>query len=351
MFIFSSNIFAIDCTVAGLINGEAYYIKNLASGKYLDVAYSGDSEGDNVWTYVGNKSNAQKWRIEQNSNGTITFWAVVSQTGKALSISSSNAVINTYMASSNQKFTVTRILTGTGKGCYKIAIGSLYLGDTNNIASNAEMMNINSGEQIIWSFQRVDNHEASFCGFNYLINGVLFNTTAFNSTFYSAMNGLGYSARTPVNSSATTELSHLFIGNVWIFSGHSLMNNYGTPIAEILFCNSSGGSNGSIAASAIANSEDNVFAENQVIIYLGCTTAATYNSYNLVSHSYLKGAKCVVGTTLTITSTQANTWINYFSQKAATGATLLECINNANSFVGFTGSQIYIAGDTSQKVG
>lgn len=53
---------------SGITNGAIYYIRNVNSGKYLDVQGAGTSSGTNVWQYDFNGSVAQQWQVEYLSN-------------------------------------------------------------------------------------------------------------------------------------------------------------------------------------------------------------------------------------------------------------------------------------------
>lgn len=48
-------------------SGSYYYIKNLQSGKYLDVEYASDSDGANVSQYIFTGAYNQQWRVVYNS--------------------------------------------------------------------------------------------------------------------------------------------------------------------------------------------------------------------------------------------------------------------------------------------
>lgn len=62
-----------------------YTIKNVASGKALDVFAAGTYDGANVQTYTFNNTCAQKWKVEKNNNGTVSFYSMCSK--KALDVS------------------------------------------------------------------------------------------------------------------------------------------------------------------------------------------------------------------------------------------------------------------------
>lgn len=86
-------------------------IKNVGSGKVLDVQYGNSSSGTNVWQYAGSDANkAQKWRIAANDDGTVSIVSALSSTS-AIDISNGSSAngSNVQLWNSNgsraQKFT------------------------------------------------------------------------------------------------------------------------------------------------------------------------------------------------------------------------------------------------------
>ncbi|MBR1445410.1 MAG: RICIN domain-containing protein, partial [Firmicutes bacterium] len=58
---------------ATLINDGWYYIKNINSQKYVEVANANDSNGANVQQYEGNGNACQKWYVTNLGNNYITL--------------------------------------------------------------------------------------------------------------------------------------------------------------------------------------------------------------------------------------------------------------------------------------
>jgi hypothetical protein len=56
-----------------ITSGNSYYIKNKATGKYLDVTGAADYNGAQVQQYQGNQTKAQQWIVTYNSNGLYTL--------------------------------------------------------------------------------------------------------------------------------------------------------------------------------------------------------------------------------------------------------------------------------------
>ena len=89
-----------------------YTLKDKATGKALDVAGASKKPGANVQLYTPNGTNAQKWRIIKNSDGTYTLHSrlrsdltlTVQRDG---SFEGANLYLNTRQGLTNQKFHVT----------------------------------------------------------------------------------------------------------------------------------------------------------------------------------------------------------------------------------------------------
>lgn len=76
------------------ISGKTFYIKNMFTGQYLDIAGGVAANGTNVQQYKYNGSNAQKWYAHYNSDGTYTFFTPLGNDGTyryALDISGGSA--------------------------------------------------------------------------------------------------------------------------------------------------------------------------------------------------------------------------------------------------------------------
>ena len=354
LFIFVSSISAsaIACTVPGLIQGKQYYIKNVATGKYLDVYYAGDTDGDDVWTYGWNGNPSQTWRIEEGTDGQIVL-TPANTTGKVLTLSQEgNAEISTRYNLSSQKFTITRILTGSTGGCYTISIGNQYLADT---GTTVEAISSSTSSSAAWSFRAVDKGEASYCGFYYQNWQILFFNGYFNTTenfdlFQTVMNTYHYTPRTKTNSTVSVELDRECNDTIWIFNGHGAIDDNNNYTAGIVFVDGEGEQTGSLTASMVESLPANCFASEQLVIYMGCGTAIVHDGKSLVANTYLKGAKCVIGTLNTIDVDDANDWIEAFLNSLNQGKKIEVCINDATALVPDIGT-IYSIGDKNQILG
>ena len=92
-----------------LISGQYYYIKNVRSGKYLDVDHANTSDGTNIlqWQFTGAEN--QKWHIIYLSGGDYKFVSAL-DSSKVLTIADAtgnngvNAILKTFDNSVKQKF-------------------------------------------------------------------------------------------------------------------------------------------------------------------------------------------------------------------------------------------------------
>ena len=60
------------------VDGDYYTVRALHSGRYMEAANSGTADGTAIWqrTYHAG-SDAQKWKILQNSDGTYSFLSLI----------------------------------------------------------------------------------------------------------------------------------------------------------------------------------------------------------------------------------------------------------------------------------
>ena len=93
-------------TSTDLVTKSTYYIKPLgASNMTIDVPSASTANGTNVQIYTKNDTGAQKWKVEKNSDGTYSIKNA--QSGKALELSGNEVQINASTNSSAQKWIFT----------------------------------------------------------------------------------------------------------------------------------------------------------------------------------------------------------------------------------------------------
>ncbi|XEC95850.1 RICIN domain-containing protein [Paenibacillus tarimensis] len=102
-----------------IVSGETYSLRNPKSGKMLDIANNGTADGTNVQIYEDNGSDAQRFTIIDNGDGTYRLIGVTS--GKALDVNGggtadgTNVQIWSYNGGSHQKWRIVFNKDGTYK--------------------------------------------------------------------------------------------------------------------------------------------------------------------------------------------------------------------------------------------
>ncbi len=79
-----------------------YTIKNINSGNMLDVQNGGMNPGTNVWQHKPNGTDAQKWKIEKNQDGSYSF--ISKKNGLKLNVDKENINVEKTNNQKEQKF-------------------------------------------------------------------------------------------------------------------------------------------------------------------------------------------------------------------------------------------------------
>ncbi|MBR6535462.1 MAG: RICIN domain-containing protein [Clostridia bacterium] len=117
----------------------SYKITNNATGKVLDVYAASRASGANVDLYASNDTNAQRWFIYKNTNGTYTMRAKCGTTC-ALSVNNNstaagaNVQMNTYNGAAGQQFKITKL--NALESMEPANIGSNFWGNIRGVGSN-----------------------------------------------------------------------------------------------------------------------------------------------------------------------------------------------------------------------
>lgn len=145
--------------------GEGYCYIRSALGTYVNLKWGNAEDGNVVWTYTNDKSNAMKWRLNTSTfqpipDGTYNIFSQLN--GMTLSIRESslsnwgNAQIETNTDSSSQKFEITYM----GNGYYKIV--NEYSGKALDIwnglsdsGTNVQQYEWNGSNAQLWKFVEI----------------------------------------------------------------------------------------------------------------------------------------------------------------------------------------------------
>jgi len=350
--------------VLGLQSGEVYYIKNIYDEKYLEVKNTSDTSATDVWTNDFNGSESQKWRIQQNSDGSYTLYSLASPTGKVLDVSVNNIDIWSYDSrQSCQKFTLLRDTSLLQGGTYQIKNGNRFI--ISDVSSDTVIPSTSTpGLNSYWSFEPVQKDDADNFTFKYpllTIAGVTvnyFDTTGASSTFVTKCTNMGYRAYHLQGRTAAFAFACLQSDSIWVFTGHCMESTSGNPMATLCFSDNSGNNIGCLTANSTISSgssdraldslANNQLANLQCVLYMGCSTGVSYMGYNLVDDTISKGAHFALGTMNTLLDIEITQWVKKFFEKADTGSTIRDCIDHANYWSNI--GTLHYRGDINAKL-
>ncbi len=336
-FIVPSNAVGL---VTGLVSGDKYYISNYSTGRYLTPVSSSQVSGVGLCTNTPNGLTLSQWQAAIQNDNTVELWNVYSNYGMRLANSSGTPVISNSALSSDYRFTVTRITSGTYEGLYTISINSKYLTQRTSTYNYEVYLADTPISRSYWSFIEVSRDSALLFSFAY----GSYNSTLNNSSFESAFDGMYYDAFAMTNEEAEFGYEMLYDDetDIWVIHDHGAPCNVafytGTGYIDgLITVNSSTRNDASSNGFYIASLTANALAEEKVVLFLACETGESIGSYNLVDVTFNKGAHFVLGVIGSV-ATAANT---------AFLATFINCMYDDNLRISSCVSQARLAARAS----
>lgn len=338
---FSSTVSATEAL--GLKDDTMYYIMNFYTGRLMGLQSNSDANGTNVSTKARAISSLSQWKMDYlQSEGQYQLISANSATAKVLRAASGNLDIYTDSNASTQKFTITRIETGTYQGLYTIKYGSQYVAE--NSSTNNVYLTSSFGNTAAWSFMAVEKGYADMFSFNYFYTDdhgdrIQFDTTWTNAqSFIDVLNNDGYNAYSNVNSNAKYAFNCLQEDEMFVYHGHGLPGG-------IIFSRDNDVATGAIVSYEmvtnyskkylIGSLSTNSLASLRCVLYIGCSTGVDFVSgsqtSNLVRKTYDKGAHFVLGTTEKIYTTTGNKWLDPFLKAVNGGSNISNACATANA--------------------
>lgn len=329
--------------VTGLRTGETYYLRNAATGKYMDVYNAGRTNGTNVTLYAFNGQTNQRFTIVHKGNNVYKL-RPKHASGYTLDVTNSNIDIWQEGNYSYQDFTIVRNVSSQLPGTYYIKFGSKY------VMSNANEDNVvvadtsSYDSKALWSFEKVTHGDAYIFGTRYNNGNESFDTTAMDAEILNCVNNrMGYYGETNINPSKDSVMEALETSDILLINSHS---NAG----EIGLYNGSGALTGTLYASDINALPANKLTSLRVFIASGCNTGNTTSSGdNLVNSAFARGAHFAIGWTESIHNDTANHWNKSFFDKIGDGgATVSEALAHAEYWASC--GSYYRKGDLKQQL-
>ena len=109
-----------DCFQLKKVASQIYSLISCANNLAVDVAGGTATDGNNVWQYTQNGTDAQKWYIYDNEDGTYSFATIKDPNLVLTKDGSGNLVLTFYTRSDAQKFRSTQISPKIANGVYNI---------------------------------------------------------------------------------------------------------------------------------------------------------------------------------------------------------------------------------------
>jgi len=219
--------------VIGLRTGETYYLRNVATGKYMDVYNQGKANGTNILLYGFNGQTNQRFTVVHKGNGIYRL-RPKHASGYTMDVTGSNVDIWQEGSYSTEDFTIMRNVSSQYPGSYYIKYGSKYVmsnADENNVVV-ADTSTYDS--KALWSFEKVSHGDADIFSTRY----TSFDTNGADSHILSCVeNRMGYYGTTNINPSIGSVTEALFYSDIVVCFSHG-------DNGKISFYNGSGAKTG-----------------------------------------------------------------------------------------------------------
>ena len=332
--------------VPGLRTGETYYLRNVATGKYMDVYNQEKTNGTNILLFGFNGQTNQRFTVVRKGNGIYRL-RPKHASGYTMDVTGSNVDIWQEGSYASEDFTITRNVSSQYPGSYYIKYGSKYV--MSNASENSVVVADTStyDSKALWSFEKVSHGDADIFSNRFTNSDGTFDTTGADSHIYQCLeNRMGYNAMRLLNWTADSALDYICADDIVVFNGHGYSSG-----GSLLFFNSSGIQTGTITANNNINTlPANKLNSIRVFIASACSSGKTSSSHgNLINSLFAKGAHFSIGWTETIAVEPSNHWLKSFFDKIGDkGATIKDAIDHAEFWSHCGG--LYYKGDLSQQL-
>lgn len=325
--------------VTGLRTGETYYLRNVATGKYMDVYNQEKANGTNILLYGFNGQTNQRFTVVHKGNGIYRLRPKHAN-GYTMDVTGSNVDIWQEGSYASEDFTIMRNVSSQYPGSYYIKYGSKYVmsnaGEDNVVVADTSTYD----SKALWSFEKVSHGDADIFSMRY----PGYDSSGVDSHILSCVdNRMNYYGTTNINPAISTVFDALSHSDIVELHSH------GDP-GRMAVYDSSGNITGLLKGIDINALPTNIFSSLRVFIACGCQTGNTSSDYgNLVNSSFAKGAHFTVGFKDTINIGEGKRWVKSFFDKIGNkGATVQDARDHAQYWAPCRG--IYYKGDLSQQL-
>lgn len=329
----------------GLRAGETYFLRNVATGKYMDVFNANAVNGTNILLYGFHGQNNQRFTVVHKGNGIYRLRAKHAS-GYTMDVTGSNVDIWQEGSYANEDFTIVRNVSSQYPGSYYIRYGSKFVmsnADENNVVV-ADTSTYDS--KALWSFEKAAHGDADIFSTRYTSSEGHFDNTGADSHILNCVeNRMGYYGTTNINPAESSVVDAVSHSDIVICHSHGLDGG-----GVILLYNGAGTVTGFLSGNKISNFTANQLSSLRIFIALGCETGKTSSEHgNIVNSAFSKGAHFALGFTGIIQVGKAEDWIRSFFDKIGDkNATVLDALKHADYWKPC--GSYYKKGDLSQQL-
>lgn len=273
-------------SVSTVADGTSYFLRNVKSGRYMDVYNGTDANLQNVHGYGFNGTAAQRWRARVNSDGTYSFISNVGSFSRYMDVTNGNLDIYSNFPTA-QKFSLVRF---NGTNMYYIKFGSQFVSE--NSDHNVITTDTNMGAASLWTFEYV-----------YGLLTPLYSQMQ-NNPVPAKYQKSRYTSMTPNDALNLMRTSKVFIEN-----SHGGIDGIDTG-------------NGLMSRNMVLGLPDSDLRGVKLAVYVACETGkGGATAANLVNATFDKGAKAVIGFQENMGAI-ADTWSDTLMQSLSSGKTI-----------------------------
>jgi len=282
-----------------------YCIRNLNSGKYMDINWARTADGTEVIQYGFHGDLNQQFKVTRESDGYYSIKPMHCQSSaldlRSVSGANSNgtdAQIRTFRNYTEQKFTITNAVGGGFQIGTAASGGRKVLEVTNSSHNDCEIIQIwdysTSRMNDNWAFERVSPANMSYYTLTNLSSGDQNDANAIVKSF----NALGYNADQYQYPTTSTVKNNAYNSSVLVFHGHGntgfvrVHKNAKNDTLYDLYSEKapSGAQNlGTVIPSS-------TWKHTSLVYFATCNSAASNSSRkSMIQSAYDLGATCAIG--------------------------------------------------------
>lgn len=306
-----------------VVNGE-YYIKNISSGKYMDVEGPSTADGAYIQQWAYHTGNQEKWQITHLGSGYYSIKSVYSN--KYVGVSNSSVldetpIVQTSTLSDSSKWKIMITADGNYKFVSKLSGKAISLPSQSG-SNGTNLQQLAYTNDAIYTDEWIINnwHDVSLIA----IPEGRVNRTSFFASTLSELNGMGYTSNVYSKQAC---MNHNFVLDYMEKSKIMVIRTHGaqTDIST---------SNIPVDIPMLQALPSDYLAYSELIVYGACYTGLGGESAsNFVNTTKSLGADIVIGFEETVWSDEVNLWCQYFFIAIADGKTVYDSCEEATKYI------------------